>query len=217
MESLQDSLGSVLPSSGLAWGGRESSLSRNKSCPDPGFPRRAPAPAEMAPWELRKRSRPPPTLFFTSSSWPAGFVHRMWELSAAPAPQFLSHCATSHPCALVPGQLSLQVGVPLQGQLSWVLLLNLFVLLFFVCSFVLVSACFPSFLFVSLLSLSLSLDLRVHPSPCFAVSHCLCHAGFSPSWPAFPVSPDVSALCAVHESLRSSVRKLSQWQGPEGA
>lgn len=107
MESLQDSLGSVLPSSGLAWGGRESSLSRNKSCPDPGFPRRAPAPAEMAPWELRKRSRPPPTLFFTSSSWPAGFVHRMWELSAAPAPQFLSHCATSHPCALVPGQLSL--------------------------------------------------------------------------------------------------------------
>lgn len=66
LESLQDSLGSVLPSSGLAWGGRESSLSRNKSCPDPGFPRRAPAPAEMAPWELRKLSRPPlyPLLHF---------------------------------------------------------------------------------------------------------------------------------------------------------
>lgn len=57
--SLKDSLGSVLPSSDLAWGRGKCSLYRNEAPPDTGFPSRTHALAKMAPWGLRKLTSPP--------------------------------------------------------------------------------------------------------------------------------------------------------------
>lgn len=83
-------------------------ICRGKTLPDLGFLRRALALAKMAPWGLRKLSRPPPYPLLHFLLTCAFCPENMGTVSCPLLPR--SHCTPSLPCAALfwlPSQLPL--------------------------------------------------------------------------------------------------------------